>query len=87
MVLAGVRVVVLLDKVGEYVEEDGSVLDGKRAENERRNPDNCPQGKMKVCDHCGDVKAYECRKKLCKSAREKAPAEEPEQNTPGPPVF
>ena len=29
--------VILLDKVGEYVEEDGSVLDDKRAENERRN--------------------------------------------------
>ena len=37
MMLAGVRVVTLLDKVGEHVEEDGSVLDDKRAENERRN--------------------------------------------------
>ena len=35
MVMAGVRVVIVLDKVGDYNEKDGSVPDGKKAENER----------------------------------------------------
>ena len=36
MVMAGIRPVIVLDKVGDYRDEGGSVVDAKKAENDRR---------------------------------------------------